>query len=131
MSVDVLGARQRSRNISFATEVFAREPLYAGAALCLAGLIGPTLVAMTLDARMLPGVNVWLKPRRFEVVLTVYLATLAWFAGWLPQGVTSTSWYRIYSASVVCAIAAEMIWIGGAASLGIASHYNESSQILA
>jgi hypothetical protein len=131
MSVDALGARQRSRDISFAAGVFAREPLYAGAALCLAALIAPTLVALTLDERTLGGVNVWLKPLRFEVALAVYLATLAWFAGWLPQGVTNTSWYRIYSACVVCAIAAEMIWIGGAASLSIASHFNESSPMLA
>jgi hypothetical protein len=131
MTVDVFGARQRSRNFSFAAEVFAREPLYAGAALCLAALIAPTVVAMTLDGRTLAGVNVWIKPLRFEVALTVYLATLAWFAGWLPQGVTATRWYRIYSACVVCAIVAEMIWIGGAASLGIASHFNESSPILA
>jgi hypothetical protein len=131
MAVDVFVARPRPRNFSFGAEVFAREPLYAGAALCLAALIAPTLVAMTLDGRTFAGVNVWLKPLRFEVALTVYLVTLAWFAGWLPQGVTSTRWYRIYSASVVCAIAAEMIWIGGAASLGIASHFNESSPMLA
>jgi hypothetical protein len=130
MSVDVLGARRRSRDVSFAEEVFARESLYAGAALCLAVLIAPTLVAMMLDERTLGGVNVWLKPLRFEVALAVYLATLAWFAGWLPQGVTSTRWYRSYSLCVVCAIAAEMNWIGGAASLGIASHFNESSPML-
>src|SRR5262245_5839731 len=88
MTADVFGARQRSRNFSFVAEVFAREPLYAGAAFCLAALIAPTLVAMTLYGRALAGVNVWLKPLRFEVALTVYLATLAWFAGWLPQGVT-------------------------------------------
>src|SRR5262249_168805 len=130
MTVDVFSACQRSRNFSFVAEVFAREPLYAGAAFCLAALIAPTLVAMTLDGRALAGHNVWLKPLRFEIALTVYFATLAWFAGWLPQGVTTTRWYRIYSACVVWAIAAEMIWIGGAASLGIASHFNESSPIL-
>src|SRR5262245_4841369 len=70
MTVDVFGARQGSRNFSFAAEVFGREPLYAGAALCLAAFIAPTLVAMTLDARTLAGVNVWLKPLRFEVALT-------------------------------------------------------------
>ena len=75
-------------------ELFRREPLYAGAALCLAALIAPTLFAMTLDQRTLLGSNVWVKPLRFEIALVVYLATLAWFAGWLPQGVTNTRWYR-------------------------------------
>ena len=75
MMVDVFGARQRSRNFTFAAEIFGREPLYAGAALCLAAFSAPTLVAMTLDGRTLAGVNVWLKPLRFEVALTIYLAT--------------------------------------------------------
>jgi hypothetical protein len=131
MTVDVLGIRQRSVSHSFAGELFAREPLYAGAALCLAALVAPTLVAMTLDERILLGVNVWLKPLRFEIALTVYLATLAWFAGWLPERVIATRWYRTYAACVVGAVAAEMVWIGGAAAFGTASHFNESSPMMA
>jgi hypothetical protein len=86
---------------------------------------------MALDERTLLGVNVWLKPLRFETALTVYLATLAWFAGWLPERVVGTRWYRTYAASVVAAIVAEMVWIGGAAAFGTASHFNESSPLMA
>jgi hypothetical protein len=131
MTVDVLGIRQRSVSHSFAGELFAREPLYAGAALCLAALVAPTLVAMALDERTLLGVNVWLKPLRFEIALAVYLATLAWFAGWLPERVIATRWYRTYAACVVAAVAAEMVWIGGAAAFGTTSHFNESSPMMA
>jgi hypothetical protein len=131
MTVDVLGIRQRSASSSFIGELFGREPLYAGAALCLAALVAPTLVAMALDERTLLGVNVWLKPLRFEIALAVYLATLAWFAGWLPERAVATRWYRTYAACVVAAIAAEMVWIGGAAAFGTASHFNESSPLLA
>jgi hypothetical protein len=131
MTVDIFATRQRSVSPSFLAEFFGREPFYAGAALCLAALIAPTLFAMALDGRTLLGINVWLKPLRFEIALTVYLATLAWFAGWLPQGVTATRWYHIYSVCVVTAIAAEMIWIGGAAAFGVASHFNETSPIMA
>ena len=35
------------------------------------------------------------------------------------------SW-RIYASLVVFATVAEMLWIGGAAMAGIASHYNET-----
>src|SRR5262245_24318262 len=97
----------------------AKRPIQTACSCRTKATMLATLVAMALDERTLLGVNVWLKPLRFEVALTVYLATLAWFAGWLPQGVTTTRWYRIYSACVVWATAAEMIWIGGAASLGI------------
>jgi len=116
MTVDILGIRQHPASSSFIEELFRREPLYAGAALCLTALIAPTLVAMALDERTLLGVNVWLKPLRFEIALTVYLATLAWFAGWLPERVVGTRWYRTYAACVVAAIAAEVVWIGGAAA---------------
>jgi hypothetical protein len=131
MTVDVLGIRQRLASPSFVAEIFGREPLYAGAALCLAALTAPTLVAMALDERTLFGVNVWLKPIRFEIALTVYLATLAWFAGWLPERVIATRWYRTYAACVVFAIAVEMVWIGGAAAYCTASHFNESSPMMA
>jgi len=131
MTVDILGMRQRSASASFVRELFGREPRYAGAALCLAALVAPTLVAMALDERTLLGVNVWLKPLRFEIALTVYLATLGWFAGWLPERVIATDWYRTYSACVVAAIAAEIIWIVGAAAFGTASHFNESSAMMA
>lgn len=106
------------------SDMFRREPLYATAALILAVLILPTLVAMAVDQRTFNGVSVWLKPLKFEVSLAIYLATLAWFAGWLPAGTTATTTYRVFAASVVAGIAAEMIWVGGAAAFGIASHYN-------
>jgi hypothetical protein len=131
MTIDVLGKHQRSAGPSFVAELFAREPLYAGAAFCLAALIAPTLLAMALDERTLFDVNVWLKPLRFEIALTVYLATLAWFAGWLPERVIATHWYRSYATCVVFAAAAEMVWIGGAAAFGTTSHFNESSPMLA
>jgi hypothetical protein len=106
------------------SEMFRREPLYATAALVLAALILPTLVAMSVDQRTFNGVNVWIKPLKFEISLAIYLATLAWFAGWLPAGTTGTLAYRTFAASVVAGIAAEMVWVGGAAAFGIASHFN-------
>lgn len=121
-------ARSAGQNVI--AEAFRREPLYANATLLLLALIPPTLVALTLDTRTLHGVSVWMKPLKFEVALAAYLATLAWFAGWLPSGTTRQRWYRVFSAAVVVAIAAEMIWIIGASAYGIASHFNVSSPIM-
>lgn len=109
-------------------EWWRREPIFAGGAICLAALIVPTLIAMALDPRTLLGVSVWVKPLKFLVALTVYLATLAWFAGWLPKGTTRTLWYRSFSVIVVACIAAEMLWIGGYAAIGEASHFNISTE---
>ena len=106
--------------------IYLNSTLYFEAALLIA-MMAPTLVAMALDTRTLHGVNVWDKPFKFEVALTVYLGTLAWFAGWLPERVRLSRWYLIYAIVVVACVAAEMVWIGGAAANGIASHFNTSN----
>ncbi|MGP1255561.1 MAG: hypothetical protein ACTS10_14175 [Kiloniellales bacterium] len=105
-------------------EFFAREPLFAGTALILSILAAMALIALYLDPRTLDGVGVWLKPFKFAVSLAIFLMTLAWFAAWLPQGVTDHGWYRVYAVAVVVCIALEMIWIGGAAAFGLRSHFN-------
>jgi hypothetical protein len=112
------------------TEVFRREPLFAGAALCLACLMLPTAFAMLLDKRTLLGVNIWVKPLKFEIALLVYLVTLAWFAAWLPKDVLASAGYRWFAIAVVGAIAAEMIWVGGAAAFGVGSHFNQATPFM-
>ena len=115
----------------FAAELFRRDPLYAGAAASLLVLAIPTALAATIDPRTLHGESVWIKPLKFEIALTIYLATLAWFAGWLPDGVAGARWWRRLSAVVVLGVVAEMIWIGGAAAFGVASHFNTTSRAMA
>lgn len=127
MTTDILLAQPQPAIGRFVTEFFRREPRYAGAALCLATLALPTAFAMALDQRTLLDISVWVKPLKFEIALLVYLATLAWFAGWLPKEVVAARWYRIFSLAVVLSVAAELVWIGGAAAFGIASHFNGDS----
>lgn len=112
-----------------AAELFRRHPLFAGAALCLLALMAPTLFAMALDQRTFLDINVWIKPFKFQVALAVYLATLAWFAGWLPERVMASRWHRVCSLVAVLAVGAEVAWVLGAAALGTASHFNNSSPL--
>jgi hypothetical protein len=126
MSTLALSAQSAPDRHSRINAVFSREPLFAGAALCLAISMVPTAFAMLIDPRTFQGINIWIKPLKFEFALSVYLATLAWFAGWLPRGTLTSVWYRGFAAMVVFAIAAEMIWVGGAAALGVGSHFNTS-----
>lgn len=108
-----------------------REPLFAALGLILLLAMVPTGIAGLLDPRTVGGVNVWVKPLKFEAALGVYLLTLAFFAAWLPQGTLQRRWYVIYAWVVVAAVVLEMIWIGGAAAFGIASHFNASSPFMA
>lgn len=132
MSVVALFPQRPARTVALPLlEAFRREPLFAGAAVCLAALSLPTLAALAVDDRTLGGVSVWTKPLKFEAALIVYLATLAWFAGWLPATARRARWRRIFSGVVVACVAAEMIWIVGAAANGVASHFNRDSALMA
>jgi hypothetical protein len=126
MTANIL-EEQRYAMPAIVSELFRRHALFAGSALCFLILMAPTLFAMAADDRTFLDINVWVKPLKFEIALAIYLATLAWFAGWLPESVVRSRWHRVYSVLVVLCIAAEMIWIGGAAAFGVASHFNSSS----
>ena len=80
---------------------------------------------------MLAGESVWVKPLKFQIALAIFLATLAWFGGWLPAWAQNARWRRGFSILVALCIAVEMIWIGGAAAFGVASHFNISTPFMA
>jgi len=110
--------------------LFDAEPLFAATGTLIGLSLAVTLSAMALDTREFLGENVWLKPIKFQIALTLYLLTLAFFARWLPSGMTARPGYRLYAGLVVFAVIAELIWIGGAAMSGTASHFNVSSPFM-
>jgi len=115
---------------TFLEELQRREPRFAATAIYLCVMMLPTLFAGFLDTRSLLGENVWIKPLKFEIALAVYMGTLAWFAGWLPHGMTESRWYRIFSSVIVLCVVLEMVWIAGASAVGIQSHFNTSSPLM-
>jgi len=102
------------------------EPRFFALGVALLFAMAPTGFAALVDARSFLGADIWLKPLKFEAALSVYLITLAFFARWLPTGTTEKRWYRVYGTAVMLAIVVEMAWIGAAAALGTASHFNTS-----
>ncbi|WP_422343684.1 hypothetical protein [Parasphingorhabdus sp.] len=111
--------------------IYALEPVFSAIALFLVALMIQTLAAMALDDRTLLAENVWSKPLKFQFALIIYLATLVWFATWLPPGTTRKPLYRIFSLIVGFCVLAEMLWISGAAMFGIQSHFNYSNPFMA
>jgi hypothetical protein len=84
----------------------------------------PLIAAFGLDDRLFQGDSVWLKPLKFHLALIVYTGSLAFFAMLLPEGTFTSRRWRIYIGVVAACIIAELSWIGGAAALGTASHFN-------
>lgn len=111
--------------------LFAAEPRFAALGLLLAFSMFPTALALLLDQRLLQAEPVWLKPLKFQLSLTVYLLSLAFFARFLPDAFLARGSYRAFSVVVVLCVLAEMLWIGGAAMFGIASHYNAAHPLMA
>jgi hypothetical protein len=109
------------------SDPFAHAPLFAGAGMFIILSLGVTLPAMYLDPRLFQDESVWLKPVKFQIALAIYLLTLAFFARWLPEGMTRRRWWRVYAAAVVVAIGLELLWISGAGMFGVASHFNRES----
>lgn len=107
--------------------LWADAPYLTGLTLFIGLTALPVLAAMLFDGREFQGDNVWLKPFKFHVALFVYTGTLAFYARFLPAGTLDGRRWRIYQVIVTGAILAELWWIGGAASLGTASHFNNST----
>lgn len=92
------------------------------AAIALAAV--PVALALALDPRQFNAEPVWLKPLKFHLALAVYFATLAWFARWLPGSLESSRRWRGFLGAAMLATVGELLWIGGAAALGLGSHFN-------
>ena len=98
-------------------------PAFAGLTVFIALTALPLLGASLIDPRSFLNAPVWQKPLQFHLALGIYSLTLAFFARYLPGGMTSRRW-RIYAAVVCFCILAELVWVGGAASYATASHFN-------
>ena len=108
----------------------ADSPRYAALGIFLALAMIPMLGALALDPRLFHGLNVWIKPLKFLFALSIYMLTLALVARYASPQVTGRRWWRWHERAVVFAVIAEVVWTGGAAALGAASHFNESTPLL-
>lgn len=116
--------RTQGQSVGLLARLRNDEPLFTAAGLFLLVLMLPTFAASVIDPRDWAGVAGWSKPLKFQFALGVYLLSLAFFARYLPAGLSARRSYRLYAGSVVAAIMAETLWVGGAVMLGTSSHFN-------
>ena len=90
----------------------------------------PPLFGLVLDDRRFQGDPIWLKPVKFHLAVAVYLATLAVLARWLPAGFERARGWRVFLGLALAAAGLELVWIDGAAALGVASHFNVGTPLL-
>ena len=113
------------------SRIWKDAPAFSALTFMIVAALIPLLAAMTLDIRQFQGDSVWLKPVKFHLALAIYLGTLVFFARFMPDATRASRRWRIYVAVVCTAIVAELIWVGGAASFGTASHFNDATPAMA
>lgn len=126
MENSLMHAPSRTGRPSLAT-LLGSEPWLAITGLAMIALTVPTFAALLIDDRLTNDISVWTKPIKFQVSLALYTLTLAFFARYLPQGTQAKRWYRVYMTAVIAAIGLEMVWLMGAAIMGVPAHFNGSA----
>ena len=105
-------------------DLVAREPRLIAASLGFFAIMVPTAAALMLDDRTLDGVNVWLKPLKFEVSIAIYLATLAWFSPVASDAFRESAAGRFVAWGAIGTSIFEIVYILFRASRGEAAHFN-------
>ena len=102
----------------------AAEPRFFATAILMLVAMAPTGFAALVDSRELLGVDIWLKPLKFEFALLVYLSTLAFFALFVPETTKAKRWYLVFTSAISIGAVVEIAWLAGAAAIGTKSHFN-------
>lgn len=108
-----------------------RQPVLAAFTLLMLAAAAPTLLAMALDARTFNGINVWIKPPKFELSTAIHMATLALFWPFIHEKLRSGRAFRIAPWVIAAVFMFEVGYIGFRAALAEASHFNESTPVAA
>lgn len=104
-----------------------RETALLVATLAIAALALPTIVALLAETRTLAGLNVWIKPLKFDTSVALLLATYAVGFGLARADDRRRPAVRVVVGLVVLSAVLEIAYITLQAARGEASHFNLSS----
>jgi hypothetical protein len=105
-----------------------REPALLVTGLAIAALMAPTIVALVVETRTLAGLNVWIKPLKFDASIAVLLATYAIGLGLARADDRRRPVVRGLVALLVLAAVLEAAYITLQAARGEHSHFNDTSR---
>lgn len=111
---------------SFARQTWNHDRILTATGLAMLTLLPVTLAGVLVDARLLDGVPVWLKPAKFAASTAVYSLTLPWVLAALRD------WPRLRHAAsrvTVGVMVLEVAVITIQAWRGVASHFNVSTPL--
>ncbi len=106
---------------------YGRQPVLTVYGLLLLVAAAVTYVMQIIDPRLLDGVDVWIKPTKFNISVAVFALTAAWFFGYVRPERRNRFWLRYVVWVIVIAGTFENGWITWQAAHAAASHFNYST----
>jgi hypothetical protein len=103
-------------------DLFKWSPALAAAGWIHVAFLAGALIALPLDHRMILGINPWVKPIKFDVSSLLFLWTMAWYVGQLPE----TKRVRALGWSMAISIVVENVLISMQSARGTTSHFNNT-----
>lgn len=83
-----------------------------------------SLLGIVLDDRLVGGINLWIKPLKFDISIAIFLVTMAWILQY-----TNAIFAREISLKISICMFVEITLITLQAARGVASHFNNSHSI--
>jgi hypothetical protein len=114
----------RSPLFAWCSPLWHRNRWLTGFALAHLAVLAVLLVLMMFDSRQITGVNIWLKPAKFAMSISIFLLTMAWLLGelrrprWMIGAITVV---------VIASMTLEQVLITLQAARGVTSHYNNDT----
>ena len=105
------------------TTMNAEALTWSGVAVMVALAI-PSVLALMMDERELLGVNVWVKPLKFELSFALHMATVALVLRLLPGALLDRSTFRATVLVGVLSSVLETLYIALQSARGRESHFN-------
>ena len=113
----------------FIQELNQRDAWLTRTGLFLLVLLIPCYLASLVDPRLFEGINVWIKPMKFQLSVGFYLLTVAWFMAYTRPEFQASRRRRWLSGILVAAALYEVLYITLQGGLAQASHFNESDAL--
>ena len=89
----------------------------------------PSLIALSIDERVLNDISVWIKPLKFQASLILMLGTLLLLLPLIEQRTRAGRGVWLASMVAVITASAEILYITLQAARGRASHFNDSTPL--
>lgn len=128
-ALPVSAGSRRLLPASLAGDLARHDSVLTRFAVLMILLMVPTLMAMSGDVRTYNGVNVWVKPFKFELSLAVYALTLTFFAAYIDDRFRAGRTYKIWVAIVPFITIFNQGYIIFRAARAEASHFNRETEL--